>query len=72
MAALALPLALLLSLASSAAPSSSFPTFADMGGKPYTVGFDKRALQINDEPALFILLKPIILPRQARDKVGNT
>lgn len=31
-----------------------YPTFADMGGKPYTVSYDKRALQIAGEPALFV------------------
>ena len=50
-------LALALAQAASAAGAwekPGFPTFADMGGKPYTVSYDKRALQIEGEPALFV------------------
>ncbi len=31
-----------------------YPTFADMGGQPYTVSYDKRSLQIAGQPALFL------------------
>ena len=42
--------------ASAAAPwkMPGYPTYADMSGKPYTVGYDERALQIAGEPALFV------------------
>ena len=53
---LAAPLLLLLAggVADAAWAKPGYPTFADMGGKPYTVGYDKRALQIAGEPALFV------------------
>lgn len=35
-------------------PLSSYPTFADMGGKPYSVSYDKRSLRIAGKPALFV------------------
>ena len=37
-----------------AAAIPNYPTFADMGGKPYSVTYDKRSLKIAGEPALFV------------------
>ena len=42
-----------LGLASAAAPMS-YPSFAELGGKPYKVSYDKRALTVDGEHALFL------------------
>ena len=46
-----------------------FPSFADLKGKPYTVSYTKRAITINDEPALFLSgsLHPPRAPHQPSD-----
>ena len=35
-------------------PNAAFPSFSDLGGAPYNVSYDKRALMINGEHALFL------------------
>ena len=39
---------------SSVLAQPAFPYYASYAGKPYTVGYDKRAIQLNDEPVLFM------------------
>jgi hypothetical protein len=43
---LAMRVAVLLALVGVSAASSAYPSFADFGGKPYNVSYDKRAITL--------------------------